>query len=333
MLRRIVLIIGVVLLLAVGGFGFSYQHALSKSVVNTPTTLEISKGDSFGNITAKLLADGVNLSPTWFKLLAYQKGVASKMKAGEYEIPAGATIPQILEMLAEGRAKTYAITFPEGWSLKEILQQIEAQPNLTKTIVNKPVNEIAAALGLQEKNPEGWFFPDTYYFEKHETDVSVLKRAYGKMQLVLHEEWLKKTDGLPYQSAYEALIMASIIEKETGVKSERPRIASVFVNRLRKGMLLQTDPTVIYGMGDKYKGNIRLNDLHAKTPYNTYVITGLPPTPIAMPGRAAIHAALNPNREDSLYFVAKGDGSHQFSVSLADHNKAVNVFQKKINVR
>ncbi len=330
MFRKVILASSIVMALMLGGFGLSYQHAMNKTVVDKLVNLEISKGDSLGVITTKLIASGVDISSIWFKLIAYQKGVANKLKAGEYEIPAGATIPQILVMFAEGKAKKYSITFPEGWCLKEVLKQIEATPNLTKTLINKPISDISAELGIKEKNPEGWLFPDTYYFEKNETDTSILKRASEKMKAVLNEEWAKKAGNLPYKSAYEALIMASIVEKETGVTSERPRIASVFVNRLRKGMLLQTDPTVIYGMGDKYQGNIRATDLHTATAYNTYVIRGLPPTPIAMPGREAIHAALNPNQEESLYFVAKGDGSHQFSVSLANHNKAVNLFQKKI---
>jgi UPF0755 protein len=264
----------------------------------------------------------------WFKVLAFQQGIINHLKPGEYELMPGLTAAQILTQFAEGKSIRYSVTFPEGWNLKEILQTFAKTPNLEPTLANLSVPDVSKKLGINENNPEGWLFPDTYYFEKNASDISVLNRAHKKMQDVLMEEWQKKDTDLPYKTSYEALIMASIVEKETGAKTERPQIAGVFVRRLAKGMLLQTDPTVIYGMGEKYKGNIRANDLTTKTPYNTYVIQGLPPTPIAMPGRDAIHAALHPEKGDSLYFVAKGDGSHQFSATLVDHNHAVNHFQK-----
>jgi UPF0755 protein len=310
-----------------------YQKILHTPVVSSPIFLEINKGDGFDKITAKLLSSGINVRPIWFKLAAHQNKVHTKLQAGEYELPTGATPLDILTIFSEGRAKKYAVTFPEGWSLKEILKQLEVTPNITQTLKDKSPEHIASLLGIIEKNPEGWLFPDTYYFERNTQDITILKIAHKKMQVVLQQEWQKKSADVPYKTPYEALTMASIVEKETGVKSERPMIAGVFVNRLKKGMLLQTDPTVIYGMGDAYKGNIRVNDLHTRTAYNTYVISGLPPTPIAMPGQDAIYAALNPSKGDNLYFVAKGDGSHQFSVSLSDHNHAVNIFQKKLHVR
>jgi UPF0755 protein len=173
------------------------------------------------------------------------------------------------------------------------------------------------------------FFPDTYFFEKHTTDIALLKRSYDKMQSILQQEWLNKADGLPFKTPYEALILASIVEKETGDKTERPLIAGVFVRRLQNDMLLQTDPTVIYGMGDKFQGGIGYNDLKTATPYNTYMIKGLPPTPIAMPGRDAIVATLHPDNGNSLYFVSRGDGTHVFSATLKDHNLAVNKYQRK----
>jgi UPF0755 protein len=325
--------IAAVLLILIGCLGFGYYSAVNNPAIQTKIILEIEKGDSFGKITDKLRTQGLTINPLWFRAIALQKQVINKLKTGEYELTPGLTIPQILTMFAEGKSKKYAITFPEGWSLKEILQEIEKNPVLQKTITKAAVADIASQLSINEKNPEGWFFPDTYHFEKNDTDISILKRAYTKMQSVLQQEWQGKEANLPYKTPYEALVMASIVEKETGAKSERPMIAGVFARRLEKGMLLQTDPTVIYGMGDKYKGNIRANDLTTATPYNTYVIQGLPPTPIAMPGQDAIHAALHPAKDDKLYFVAKGDGGHQFSATLAEHNNAVNNFQKHKNGR
>lgn len=328
MKRKILAGIVIFLLILTAWFFYAYQTALISPAIDKNLTVEIEKGDSFTKIANKLVAQGLTVNPLWFKAVAYQKNVFNQLKVGEYELTPGLTIPEILTIFVEGKSKKYAITFPEGWGFKDILKELQKHPKLQLTLQNEPCVGIPEQLGMLEKHPEGWFFPDTYFFEKNETDVSILKRAYSKMQSVLAEEWQNKEQNLPYKTPYEALIMASIIEKETGVKSERQMIAGVFIRRLAKGMLLQTDPTVIYGMGDKYNGNIRASDLITATPYNTYVIQGLPPTPIAMPGRDAIHAALHPDHEENLYFVAKGDGSHQFSKTMDEHNHAVNIFQK-----
>ena len=212
-----------------------------------------------------------------------------------------------------------------------MLHEIEKNPNLEHTLTGIDFNNVMTRFSSDASipsTPEGLFFPDTYFFEKHTSDVALLKRAYDKMQRVLQQEWLNKAEGLPFKTPYEALILASIVEKETAAAAERPIIAGVFTRRLEQNMLLQTDPTVIYGMGDSYQGDIGSQDLTTATPYNTYVISGLPPTPIAMPGRDAIYAALHPAQGDSLYFVARGDGTHVFSATLKDHNLAVDSFQR-----
>ncbi len=328
MKHKVLASISIALLIVVGWLCFAYQSALSTPAFQNNLTIEIEKGDSFTKITNKLAEQGLTINPIWFKVIAYRQDVVNKLKVGEYELTSNLTIPEILTIFAEGRSKKYAVTFPEGWSVKEILLELQKNPNIQPTLQNENILEILNRLGMNEKHPEGWFFPDTYFFEKNASDTSILRRAYSKMQSVLAEEWQNKEQNLPYKTPYEALIMASIIEKETGVQNERQMIAGVFTRRLAKSMLLQTDPTVIYGMGDNYKGNIKSADLTAATPYNTYVIQGLPPTPIAMPGREAIHAALHPDKDENLYFVAKGDGRHQFSKTMTEHNHAVNVYQK-----
>ena len=306
-----------------------YQSALNDVVVTkTGHFIEVKKGDSFNKITQKLLDQQVNIDPVWFKLIAYQKKVTNKLKAGDYALQQGLTMPDLLALFVSGKSRQYSITFPEGWSFKQILQTLAANPYLQHTLEDADYQTIMTKLGVNQKHPEGQFFPETYFFEKHSTDISLLKRAYDKMQVVLQQEWQQKQENLPLQNAYQALILASIVEKETAVVSERPLIAGVFTRRLQKGMLLQTDPTVIYGMGDRYNGNIRRKDLKEATPYNTYVIEGLPPTPIAMPGREAIHAVLHPAKGESLYFVARGEGGHAFSATLREHNNAVNKYQK-----
>jgi UPF0755 protein len=330
MFKKLFFLLLLILSFASGWLVSGYQNALKAPIViGRPVTVEIVKGDSFRQIVHKLRDQHLFMKPLWFKVLAIQKQAVRKIKTGEYELPIGATISDVLDLLVSGKAKQYAITFPEGRNFKEMLREIEKNPNFEHTLQGMSNEAIMAKLGATEKHPEGLFFPDTYFFDKHTTDVALLKRAYDKMQLVLQQEWFNKAEHLPFNTPYQALIMASIVEKETAAKAERPLISGVFSRRLDQGMLLQTDPTVIYGMGDSYQGNIRSEDLRAETPYNTYKIKGLPPTPIAMPGREAIYAALHPDQsKNSLYFVSRGDGTHVFSATLDEHNQAVNQFQK-----
>lgn len=263
----------------------------------------------------------------WLKLYPQN----ALLKAGEYNLPAGINSYELMAILASGKSIQYQITLPEGWSFKQALAQIQQHPKLsieTAELTNQQIMQKVTGVAETNLHPEGMFFPDTYQFHKGVTDLQLLKRAYQKLQKVVAEEWEKADKSkLPYKSAYEALIMASIVEKETGTPEERGRIAGVFVTRLQKKMRLQTDPTVIYGLGDAYKGNITRKHLKQKTAYNTYRIPALPPTPIALPGREAIHAALNPQQDGSLYFVARGDGSHAFNRTLSAHNRAVREFQ------
>lgn len=324
---------GILILLlsfVIGWMWMDYKNSLTKPVISEqPVSFEIEKGDTFSQITEKLIQNDVKINSLWFKLLAYQKDMAHKLKAGEYQLNPGLTPSELLIILVSGKAKQYSITFPEGWTFKQIQKEIKQNSKIKHTLDKLDDTAILAKLGSNEKHPEGLFFPDTYYFDKNSTDISLLQRAYFKMQQTLKQEWQNKALDLPLKTPYEALILASIVERETGAPSERQTIAGVFIRRLRKGMLLQTDPTVIYGMGENYKGDIRYKDLKAPTPYNTYVIKGLPPTPIAMPGKEAIHAVLHPAKGNSIYFVSRGDGSHVFSATLKDHNNAVNTFQRK----
>ena len=326
-------IIGLTLLFIsfTGGWAWmDYRHSLNAPIVKDgPVVIEIIKGDSMTRISEKLAEQQLKVSSFWFKVIALQKQSAAKLKTGEYELSTGLTLPEIIDQIAAGKTRQHSITFPEGWSFADILAELDKNPYIGHTIKDHSPEPLLAQIGINESKPEGLFFPDTYFFEKNMTDVSLLKRAYGKMQSVLQEEWPKRSAGLPLNSPYEALILASIIEKETGSKDERPLIAGVMIRRLQSDMPLQTDPTVIYGMGDNYHGNIAEPDLKKPTPYNTYLIKGLPPTPIAMPGRESIHAALHPDAGNSLYFVATGDGKHVFSSTLQDHNHAVELFQKQ----
>ncbi|MGZ5051882.1 MAG: endolytic transglycosylase MltG [Methylobacter sp.] len=323
---------GILLVLSFGAgwLSMDYHAALHQPVLLDKTVyIEIEKGDSLDRIIDKMLAENLTIKPLWFKVIAVQENARKKLKTGEYELTPGLTIPKILALLVQGKTKQHVITFPEGWSFKEILREIEKNPNLDHTLGSLGSNALMARIKSDApSSPEGLFFPDTYFFEKHTTDVALLKRAYDKMQQVLQQEWRNKSEGLPFKTPYEALTLASIVEKETGAAAERPLIAGVFIRRLQQNMLLQTDPTVIYGMGDSYQGDIKSTDLTTATPYNTYVINGLPPTPIAMPGYDAIHAVMHPDNGDSLYFVARGDGTHQFSANLNDHNLAVDKYQR-----
>ncbi len=287
----------------------------------------VNKGSSLHAVAKDLDAQGVLQWPRVWVSFARLYGLTG-IKAGEYAFAQSESPRSILQKLNDGVVVKYQVTFVEGLTFLEILDVVHGKSNIEATITHENALTAMQALGLEIDHVEGWFYPDTYQYVAGDSDVALLKRAYDKMTFSLAEEWLGREKGLPYKNAYEALIMASIVEKETGAAHERAEIAGVFVRRLQKGMRLQTDPTVIYGMGKRYQGNIRRKDLKEPTPYNTYVIKGLPPTPIAMPGRDAIHAALHPKPGRSLYFVAKGDGTHYFSESLQEHNEAVRKFQK-----
>jgi UPF0755 protein len=318
-----------ILVCAGAGLGLSYQQVMTAPVILTePVTVDIEKGDSLNEIADKLAMQDLAVSALWFKLIALQKQVAKQLKTGEYELPIGLTLPEIIDVFVQGKTKHYSITFVEGWRFQELLQVVQSNPHLIHTLDSPDaIDSFLHSLTSEQSNPEGLFFPDTYFFSKTDSDTTLLSRAYEKMRSILADEWQQKADNLPLQTPYQALILASIIEKETAASHERPQISGVFSRRLQRDMLLQTDPTVIYGMGANYHGNIHAQDLITPTPYNTYTNKGLPPTPIAMPSRAAINAALHPAAGDSLYFVAKGDGTHSFSSSLSQHNQAVNQFQ------
>lgn len=317
----------------VGGWAWmDYESTVDNpAVFEKNVTIEIEKGDSFKQITDKLIQQKVVIKPFWFKVIAWKDNANKKIKSGEYELAVDLTAPQILALFVQGKVKQHAITFPEGWSFKEIRQELDKNPYLEHTLQNVPVENVVTKLGISQNHPEGLFFPDTYFFEKHTSDAALLKRAYGKMQVVLAEEWQNRAENLPLTTPYQALILASIIEKETASPAERVQISGVFNRRLQQDMMLQTDPTVIYGMGDAYQGDIKTTDLQTPTPYNTYTFKGLPPTPIAMAGREAIHAALHPETGEALYFVAKGDGTHVFSATIDAHNAAVEQYQRHKN--
>ena len=263
----------------------------------------------------------------WMRVYGRLHPEKARLKAGEYEFADGMSRIALIERMVSGETKHWQIQFIEGWTFNDMRQAIANNERLGKVTTDWTDEQIMAAIGAEGMHPEGRFFPDTYLYTSLETDIDLYQRSYNKMERVLEEEWENRSESLPYDSAYEALIMASIVERETGAAHERTEVAGVFVRRLQKGMRLQTDPTVIYGMGDQYKGRITRKDLRAYTEYNTYRIDGLPPTPIALPGREAIHASLHPAEGDALYFVARGDGTHKFSRTLAEHQKAVRQFQ------
>lgn len=295
-----------------------------------PMEFTIAPGSSMRSSAQQIADAGVPVQPFLLTMLARLTGKGAKLKAGHYEIKPGTSPLQLIDQLVRGEFAQETLVIIEGWTLKQMRQAVAAHPGLKHDSVQLTDQELLASVAPDAayRHPEGLFFPDTYLFAKGASDLQVYRQAHGMLQKKLMAAWAARNPALPYKTPYEALIMASIVEKETGQKSERSMIAGVFVNRLRQGMLLQTDPTVIYGMGAQFQGNIRKRDLQQDTPYNTYTRAGLPPTPIALPGMESITAALNPAQTDALYFVARGNGSSHFSSNLADHNKAVNQFQR-----
>lgn len=317
-----------VLILALAAAGAYWAHAPILAAGQAPVEFTIQPGSSLDSSAQQIAAAGAPLHPSWLVLLARITGKATKIKAGSYELKPGVTPQRLLQQLQRGEFAQEALVIIEGWSFKQMRQAVAQHPALKHDTTLWSDAELLAKITTDFSAPEGLFFPDTYLFAKGVSDLQVYKQAYALQQKRLNDAWATRDPALPYKTPYEALIMASIVEKETGQKAERDQIAGVFINRLRAGMLLQTDPTVIYGMGERYQGNIRKRDLETDTPYNTYTRRGLPPTPIALPGAASLAAALHPAKTEALYFVARGDGSSHFSNNLGEHNSAVNKYQR-----
>lgn len=297
----------------------------------SPLDFTIEPGSSMRQVARQLVEAGVGVQPEVLVALARITRQANAIKAGSYEVEAGLTPLALLAKLTRGDVSQAELAIIEGWNFRQLRAALDRHPDLRHDSAGLSDAELLARIGSTAGHPEGLFFPDTYLFSRRSSDLDVLRRAHRHMLTVLDREWAQRARGLPYQNPYQALTMASIVEKETGQAADRPLVASVFVNRLNSGMLLQTDPTVIYGLGDAFDGNLRKRDLLADTAYNTYTRPGLPPTPIAMPGVAALRAALNPPATDYLYFVARGDGSSEFSRTLEEHNRAVAQYIRKRN--
>lgn len=315
-------VVVIVLLIAVY-FGWAWNRSLDTekdSIVVTP-------GVSLYALTQQLHGQGIIDQPRMFRLLARLRGDSKRIKPGEYQISKDMSARNLLDKLVAGKVIQYPLRLIEGWSFKQFREAMNQAGRLRHDTMTMSDKQIMAAIGSEETHPEGWFYPDTYHYSVGVSDISILRQAHKRMKSELKQAWDHRTTDLPIQDAYQALILASIVEKETGQPHERPTIAGVFINRLRKNMKLQTDPTVIYGMGERYKGNIRKRDLLRDTAYNTYTRRGLPPTPIAMPAREALMAVVKPADTQALFFVARGDGSHIFSNTFKEHNAAVQEFQ------
>ncbi|EKO3486484.1 endolytic transglycosylase MltG [Vibrio fluvialis] len=323
-------------LLALAAVGYFYVTKQVDVYLSLPLDIQseqlvtIPSGTSLNGALSLMTKNGWIDSQFAEKLVRRFHPELTQIKAGTYQLMPDMKLAQALQLLVSGKEHQFAITFVEGSRFSEWMAILEQNEQLKHTLTESSEADIAKQLGIEQSKLEGLFLAETYHFTKGVSDLDILKRAHRKLEGILNSAWETRQENLPLTSPYQALILASIIEKETAVESERERIASVFVNRLNKRMRLQTDPTVIYGMGDNYDGNIRKKDLRAPTPYNTYVINGLPPTPIAMPGGASIRAALNPEQSAYLYFVASGNGGHVFSKNLTEHNRAVRAYLKQL---
>lgn len=310
--------------------GWQQREALEQPLVLTEEQLlDVPAGSTPGGLLNRLEEEGVIQGAFWLRQYWRFNLAGQSLHSGEYRMAPGMNAAQLLGLWQRAEVVQYSLTLVEGWNFRQLRTALAKQVKLEQTLADVSDEELMKRLGLEGQHPEGRFFPDTYRYVRGMRDIDLLKQAHQRLEQVLQDEWEKRADKLPYADPYQALIMASMVEKETGVPSERGQIAGVFVRRLQVGMLLQTDPTVIYGLGERYAGKITRAHLREATPYNTYVIAGMPPTPIAMVGREAIHAAMHPVEGKSLYFVARGDGSHVFSESLAAHNQAVREYQLK----
>ncbi|EKO3562497.1 endolytic transglycosylase MltG [Vibrio fluvialis] len=334
MIKKLVSLLFTLLALAAVGYFYVTKQVdvyLSQPLdIQSEQLVTIPSGTSLNGALSLMTKHGWIDSQFAEKLVRRFHPELTQIKAGTYQLMPDMKLAQALKLLVSGKEHQFAITFVEGSRFSEWMAILEQNEQLKHTLTESSEADIAKQLGIEQSKLEGQFLAETYHFTKGVSDLDILKRAHRKLEGILNSAWETRQENLPLTSPYQALILASIIEKETAVESERERIASVFVNRLNKRMRLQTDPTVIYGMGDNYDGNIRKKDLRAPTPYNTYVINGLPPTPIAMPGEASIRAALNPEQSAYLYFVASGNGGHVFSKNLTEHNRAVRAYLKQL---
>ena len=325
-IKRFVVLAGLVTLAGAGGLAWYGNQPLR--IDPLPKTINVPPGTHLKSLSVMLEREGVVGNAHAFWLLGRVLGKGGTLKVGVYTLDRPLTPLELYSRIQRGEVSQAMVQFIEGRNWRELRAVLAAQPLLRNDSAGMSDAELMQAIGAAESHPEGLLFPDTYFYAPHTSDIQVLRRAYRLQQEKLTAAWETRAADLPYRTPYEALIMASIVEKETGAAFERPQIAGVFINRLRRGMRLQTDPTVIYGLGARFDGNLRKIDLQRDTPYNTYTRAGLPPTPIAMPSEAAIRAALNPAATDALYFVARGDGTHVFSSNLAAHNRAVNRYQR-----
>lgn len=289
--------------------------------------LNVEGGTSMRRLAEDLADTGWIDRPLYFRLSARVNDIATRIQAGEYRLEAGESPRRLLTRLVDGDVIRYRLAIINGWTFEQMRRAVESHEAVEVTLDDVADEDIMERLGRPEEHPEGWFYPDTYTFERGTSDLELYRRAHRRMERILAEEWDRRSAAAPVESPYEALILASIIERETGIATERARVAGVFAERLDIGMRLQTDPTVIYGLGDDYEGRLRYRHLREDTPYNTYTRAGLPPTPISLPGQPSLHAALNPDRRGELYFVATGDGGHKFSETLEEHNEAVIEYQ------
>ncbi|SIQ08265.1 endolytic transglycosylase MltG [Aquipseudomonas alcaligenes] len=333
MIRKLLLLLVaglVALVLALALAGWSLRSALDQPLkLESERLIEVVPGDTPGGLLNRLEGEGVLDGAFWLRLYWRFNLPGQALHSGEYRLTPQQSARDLLELWRRGEVVQYSLTLVEGWSFRQVRAALVRQEKLEQRLADLDDKALMDRLGLAGVSPEGRFFPDTYRYVRGMSDLDLLKQASARLDQVLDEEWARRADGLPYRKPYDALIMASMVEKETGVAEERGQIAGVFVRRLRSGMRLQTDPTVIFGLGERYNGNLTRAHLQQPTPYNTYVIDGMPPTPIALAGREAIHAALNPVAGKSLYFVARGDGSHVFSETLEQHNRAVREYQLK----
>ncbi|MEX0899978.1 MAG: endolytic transglycosylase MltG [Gammaproteobacteria bacterium] len=319
-------VVALIVMGAVAGAALWHGHGLLNQTLaldGDALPLEIRSGETLQGVAARLHAEGVIDAPERLVWAARLSGRDLDIKAGEYEMHLGMRASELIDMLVAGRTVLHAMTIVEGWTYTQLRRELARHPAIVQTLDGVDDERLMARLGKPDKHPEGWFFPDTYLFAKGTTDFAFLERAMRTMDAHLAQAWELRDSGLPYATPYEALVMASIIEREARVVAERSIIAGVFVRRLERRMRLQTDPTVMYGLGPDFKGPLRTVHLRTDTPYNTYTRNGLPPTPIALPGASALRAAVQPANGDALFFVSRGDGTHKFSATLEEHNRAV----------